>query len=122
MPSSSPALLSRLVTLRSSELGVRFPLGWLWVTMTAVARSRKGSAKTSDVPGWLTQLDYSLEGSAEGCIMQLFVSMGLYGTGELHKVAGTENQNPQISLGDRFQGVGMENSTTRLTRHSSCMI
>ncbi len=23
--------------------------------------------------------------------MQLFVSMGLYGTGELHKVAGTEN-------------------------------
>ena len=36
------------VILRSSELGVRFPLEWLWATMTAVARSRKGSANTSD--------------------------------------------------------------------------
>ncbi len=37
-----------------------------------------------------------------GQIMQLLVSMVLWNR-ELHKVAGTETQNPQMSLGDRIQ-------------------
>ncbi len=78
MPSKSPAVRRRLVILRSSLLGRRFPLGWLCATITAVARSRKGSEKTSNQPWWLTQLDYSLEGSAEGYIIRLLGAGDFY--------------------------------------------
>ena len=47
IPNRSPALTNLRVTLRSSELGLRIPLGWLWAMITAVALSLKGVAKTS---------------------------------------------------------------------------
>jgi hypothetical protein len=33
-----------------------------------------------------------------------------------------KTRNPRVGLGARFQGMAMENSTTKLTRRSSCII
>src|SRR5437867_2969922 len=82
IPTVAPAALSWAVMVMSLEDGSSPPLGWLWATMTAEARSATASAKTSRGCTGVVALEPFLDQLAvpefvDGVLVNLRVGFGM---------------------------------------------